>query len=65
METNPPKDKLQEILDEMEASPTHPLPGVQDKGVPNKTGEIPIKDITGIVSGKSGGHLEPDSDLGV
>ncbi len=65
METvNLPKDKLQRILEEKERSPKHPLPGVQDKGLPNRVGDIPVKNIEEITSGKSGGHLEPDSDLG-
>lgn len=57
-------DKLQIILERMEKSPKHPLPGKQDRGKPDKLGAIPPK-REDIVSGKSGGHLEPDSDVGV
>ena len=66
METvNLPKDKLQKILTEMEMRPGHPFPGVQDKGEANRIGAVPVNTKEEIVSGRSGGHLEPDSDLGV
>jgi hypothetical protein len=61
---NDPKDKLQKELEKMEKDPKHPLPGVQDKGEPDRLGEVP-PNKDDLVSGKSGGHFESDSDLGV
>lgn len=60
------KDKIQKKLEEMEKDPKHPLPGVQDKGEADRIGALPVddKDEKDITSGRSGGHTEPDSDLG-
>jgi hypothetical protein len=58
--------KIQIILEEMEMRPDHPFPGVQDNGQVNRIGNIPMDQYRkDIVSGKSGGHKEPNSDLGV
>jgi hypothetical protein len=57
------EDWLDKKIKKMEDDPDSPLTGVNDNGKPERYGAIPPKrdDIT---SGRSGGHTEPDSDLG-
>jgi hypothetical protein len=58
------KDWIDKEIKKQEDDPNSPLTGVNDKGEPDRYGAIPPNE-NDIISGRSGGHSEPDSDLGV